>query len=1221
MKTLATLKSLPRPLRWLGYLLTLLIVIALLSWQLLPGYVKQTLEQQVQEKTGRQLKIGEVAFNPLLLSLRLSNLTLFAPDNITPAFSADGLLINLSPTSLFHVAPVIRELVLTRPQLQLVRSQFGSQVVSNFSDVFARLAQHPSKGGAPLRFAVNNIQLQNGAVHLDDQITGGKIQIDALTVGLPFISNFNSATDIFVQPSLSAKVNGNLIDLKGQVKPFSDSHETSLAIDIEQLDLMPLMAFLPKTLPVALKSASFSSHLSWNFFSQKDAQHMTLTGTAGVSNLSMTELSGAPLLKIPAIRLKLRDVNLINDDVGLDLIEIDQPEIWLGLNQQGVLNWLGLQTNKSAAIAVNTAAAAKPAKIAKPVQPAPVAKTAAAQIEIGHLQVINGSVHWSDAAYATPALQMHLAGLNIDAKKISTVTNAAPASVNFSVGGSGKQSVKFVGKVDLGHSEVSGELHLADLALADYQPYVNRILAANLSGSLALHTKLALQNGKFSVNEFSGTLDKLKLQATTAAYGSWSADKIALLNLTMNAENKQARLEQLQLDHLQGDLLRAADGTFNFSHLIKVASSTTNASTIQLSNAANAKASSASPAIASKPWQAVIDKVTLTDSQLQFADASVTPAIQVTADNIGVQIDHVSSSFDQPMQVKLQARMNKSGQFSVQGSATPKALNLTVGMQNLSVATLQPYFTQFLNVTLASGTLTTNGNVSWNAPDALHYTGMLQLANFRSMDKASADDFLKWKLLAIDGITIDMNRQQQTITLAKIALNDFYTRAILSEKGKLNLRDVVIHAQPAVVANTMVSNVATDTAASVPALALAPPSAPAVVRVINIGQISLNNGTINYSDNFIKPHYTMRMTGMTGSVGAINSALAQVAPVSLRGQLDGDAPIAITGSMNPLFAPMMLDINMTATGVDLPHMTTYAAKYAGYPIEKGKLSLDVHYQIQDNKLTATNSLILDQLTFGDKGDSPDATHLPVPFLVSLLTDQDGKINLNLPISGTLNDPEFSLGGLIFKVLEDVLEKIILSPFSLFSHASDGSGDELSYIEFASGSSELSVDSLSKLDTLAKALVQHPKLILDMTGRADMQADDSGLRAYLLDRQIKRLLLDQHPDADPTAIAPAIRAKAIEQLYSAAKFVKPRNALGLAKSLPVADMEQLLLTNISFGEDNLRSLALARESAVRQYLTANAHIGADRMFSIAPKLDASDIKDKGAVTRVDFALEM
>ena len=1227
-----------RLVRWFLYVMSGLLLIALMSWLTVPSVLKKTLEQQVELQTGRVFKVGEVSFNPLTLTVELSHFVFYEADKQNPAVSADNLLVKASFASIFRLAPVISEIKLTHPSIHVVRRQENGQDITNFSDVIARLAKQPSKGGDPVRYSLSNIQVLDGAIHFDDQVVNKQVQIDALALGVPFISNFSSSTDIFVEPHLSAKVDGSFLELKARTKPFVDSHETILAIDFDRFDVTQILPFLPKALPVKVDSAKFSSQLELHFIAQKNSQNVTLSGTASLNDLALSDQSGAPLVKAEAIKVGIHEANLLTQNIQLDTFKIVQPQIWASLNQQGLLNWLALQAPKTVASAdpgdkalgtkvTNKEATAKPepANATKPV------------FSLTNFSLSKGVLHWSDAANAVPTLEIQLVNIAIDAQKLSTSEQAEPAEITIGIGDEGKQRLTFSGTADVAHAAVSGQLELADLALADYQPYLTQHLAASVSGVLGFKTHIAVRDANISLGEFSGQVEQLKLTAAKPEYGAFSADKIGIVNLSLATETKQAKIDEIELKHLRGDVFRGADGMFNFVHLIKpnAKAVATNAPpsmpsaenpTIQKTGA-NAKADA--KANASAPWQASIAKISLTDSNLAFADKSVQPAVSVKLDKLSAQLEQVSSQMDQAIKLALQTNINKTGKFSVNGDASTKAAKLNISLDNFAVATLQPYFTEFLNITLLGGTFSTQGQLAWSAPNALGFKGGLRLANLRSLDKLTSDDFLKWKLLQIDGIDVDLKDKQQTITLGKIALNDFYARTILSESGKLNLNDIVVRSdQPNSAKVSDDSNKARAADANAGSTSVAQPVAvapsPAIARVINIGQISLNGGTINYTDNFIKPHYTMRMASMQGTVGAIHSNVAESAPIDLNGKVDDEAPIAISGSLNPLFAPMLLDIKMTATGVDLPRLTSYSAKYAGYPIIKGKLSLDVEYHIKDNQLSANNSLKLDQLTFGEKNDSPDATSLPVPFLVSLLTDGEGQINLDLPISGTINDPQFSIGGLIVKVLFNVLEKVITSPFSLLSHAlGGGSGEEFSYIEFPSGLAVLDDASKAKLDNLASALQQRPALKLDIIGRADLAADDLGLRAQLLERKIRKLKQADSPDVDTahSVLTPAERAKAIERLYSDAKFDKPRNFLGLTKSLPVEEMEKLIIANTKISEDDLRALAVRRENVVRAYFNDAAHIAPERLFLIAPKLNGTDIKDSGAVTRVDFELKM
>ncbi len=1225
------LPNLPRLLRWLIYAVITILVVAGIAALALPSYLIKTLETQTMQQTGRKLTIDSLGLNLLTLTVDVNGIKFYEANQSDVAFSANELLLKISPASLLHLAPVVREVKLTQPRLQLMRAMQDGKEVTNFSDVIARFANQPSKGGDPVRFSVSNIQLGNGAIALDDRIAGKQVHIDELTLNVPFISNFRTKLDIFVEPYLSAKVDGSKLEIKGHTKPFASTLETNVAIDINRFNLTELVAFSPTPLPYTVKSALLSTQLTLNFSAQKDNQHISLSGTASLDDLALADKDGASLFTTKQINLNVQDADLVNQHVALNSLEVVEPQVWASLDKHGVLNWLPKQENKQAS--------------AKPIDKTPVATNASTDankkagqplIELAHLQIKNGTAHWADAANATPAMELQIANIALDAQHISTKENADPASVTFSFGASGQPQLHFDGKVNPLKASASGQITLADFALEQYQPYVNQIMAANVSGTLALKTQLELQDGNVNLSAFSGSVDELNVQAKQHAYGGISAKKIALDNLSVNSASKLAKLEQLTIDDVRGDVFRDANGTINLMHLMN----SMNSMKKPAQAITPAKASVHKAAVSHKDapaWTAEINEVALNDSHFIFGDKSVKPAVMIKADDLNIKLSNISSKLDHPIKVAMRTTLNKTGKFAVDGSVAEKAMQLNVNVQNFAIAPLQPYFTEFLNISIAKGSVSTKGKLSWKAPAEIQFKGGFKLANLASVDKENAANFLTWKMLDISGIDVALGGKQPTITLGKIDLNNFYARAILSDQGKLNLQSIVVHPQADAAPATPSASAAADAPAASGNVAAVPAQpvqqtqaaqpaqtqtvAPDTKPVITIGEIDLNNGIINYTDNFVKPHYSMRMTGMKGKVGTIRSDQPQSAPIDIDGKVDDKAPIAISGSLNPLFSPMLLDMKLTAAGVDLPNLTTYALKYAGYPIVKGKLSLSVEYHIKDNKLDATNSLMIDQLTFGDKVEGPDATHLPVPFLVSLLTDSNNQINLDLPISGTLNDPQFSIGGLILKVFLNLIGKVITSPFSLLSHAFGGGGEEMAYVEFDPGSATLTQAAKDKLDKLAKVLVQKPQLKMDMTGRADMTVDNAGLREHILDSQIKKSRSMEAEDSDGSVISAADRARAIDKIYSDSKFDKPRNMIGFAKSIPPAEEEKLIIANTKITDDEIRALALRREAVVHAYLTDTEHITPDRLFTIAPKLSGDGIKDKGAISRVDFDLKM
>ncbi|SDP70122.1 protein of unknown function [Ralstonia sp. 25mfcol4.1] len=597
--------------------------------------------------------------------------------------------------------------------------------------------------------------------------------------------------------------------------------------------------------------------------------------------------------------------------------------------------------------------------------------------------------------------------------------------------------------------------------------------------------------------------------------------------------------------------------------------------------------------------------------------------------------------------MKLHAESGRKGVMNVDGQVVPTgpAAQLQLDLRDLDMAPLQPYLADRFNAALRSGTMTLKGKVAYDAPAgkpiAVRFSGNAFAGNVRTVDRISGDDFLRWRALAVNGIDFSMDdaKGPMQVGVSNVALNDFYARVILNANGRLNLQDVM--AGGAEKGQAAPSTSLTQASpASAPEARPAQQAAPATEAAgpkpqIRLGGVTINKGNINFSDFFVKPNYSANLTDMKGSVSKVSSADPTPADLVLDGRLDDDAPVSISGKVNPLGEQLYLDIAAKAAGVELTRLTPYAAKYAGYPITKGKLTVDVAYKIENGKLDAKNHLYLDQLTFGDKVDSPDAVKLPVLLAVSLLKDRNGVIDINLPVSGSLSDPEFSIGGVIMRVIVNLLTKAITSPFSLIASAFGGSGEELGYIEFAPGSSTLTDEGRKKIETVGKALNDRPSLRLEISGRIDPATDADGARRVWLDQRVaeaKQRDLRRSAQAGAQAeegeggdqgakvtVSKQEYPKYVEAVYKRESFKKPKNFIGLNKSLPPEEMERLLLENAPVTDAELRALADQRALAVKQSLERDGKVPDSKLFLTAPKLTAEGIKDKGAPNRVDFSI--
>jgi hypothetical protein len=450
--------------------------------------------------------------------------------------------------------------------------------------------------------------------------------------------------------------------------------------------------------------------------------------------------------------------------------------------------------------------------------------------------------------------------------------------------------------------------------------------------------------------------------------------------------------------------------------------------------------------------------------------------------------------------------------------------------------------------------------------------GPLALAQTRLIDgrRVAGEDLLSWQVLQLDGLQLALAPgAPPRLTVRDAQLDDAYARLIVDVAGRFNLRDlgparVAPAPQPAVVA-------AAASAASAP-----PPE-------IAVERIRVQRGTVDFNDHFVKPSYSARLTELQGSLGAFSTAAATMAPLTMRGKVAGTGLLEMDGQLRP-GSPLALDIRANASDIELAPLSTYAGKYAGHAIERGKLSALLAYQVDTSgQLVASNQITLNQLTFGERVESPDATSLPVRFALALLKDGDGVIDLHLPVSGSLNDPEFSIGGLVWKLFLNLTAKALTSPFSLFT-GSDA--PEESQVAFALASTTLA--TTDQLDRIARLLSDKPGVQLTLTGWADAEREIPALREQRLAAALK---------AENAATPEA----ALRRLYTATPLPnKPRNLLGLAQVLPPAQMRGLLMASYAVDDEALRQLAVARAVAVRDALLARGVPNA-RVFLAAPKL--------------------
>ena len=641
------------------------------------------------------------------------------------------------------------------------------------------------------------------------------------------------------------------------------------------------------------------------------------------------------------------------------------------------------------------------------------------------------------------------------------------------------------------------------------------------------------------------------------------------------------------------------------------------------------RAAQASQQTASTPWALSIGKYAGEGIGLRFEDMTLKPVAVQTVDGLSFLLENVSTAPGERAAVSTRFKINRKGEVALKGGVVlqPLQADVAIDAKAVELLPLQPYFGQFLNVDVTRGQVTVGGDLKvadvskgkGTSPDvSIGFSGNVTVGDFQAVDKLNSADFLRWKSFHFG--KIDVQTAPQSLSIGDIALSDFFARVIVSPDGKLNLMQIVRREGEApseiVPSEAKPSPTASQSDDGKAVAPVAHERAP--LMPMKIGKITLQGGTVRFSDNFIKPNYTANLRQIGGRVSGLSTEPGSVASLELRGSYDNIAPLNVTAKINPLAAKPYLDLQADVKGIEMTSFSSYSGKYAGYAIDKGKLSLFVNYKIENDQLAAENRLFIDQFTFGERVDSPDATNLPVNLAVSLLKNRNGEIDLNLPISGSLNDPQFSVGGLIVKVIVNLFAKALTSPFALLS-AAFGGGEEFSSVDFVPGFARLDDAAIKRLESLAKAMVDRPAIKLEIEGNVVPDVDREGLKRALLEQRVRAVKREEltrkgveTESLDAIQISDKEYPILLERVYGAAKFPKPRNMVGLVKSLPVDEMEKLLLTNTVVGDQELRDLGTARASSVRDWLLERS-VPAERIFTLPPRINeaSADKTDRTA----------
>ena len=1176
-----------------------LAVWAVAGFLVLPPLLRPVLERKLAAQLHRPVTVRSLSINPFALSATLDGLDVKDRGGAGPFLSLERLYVNLEAVSLFRGGPVIRAITVTRPSITVVRREDGTY---NFQDLLDEAA--PEKPSArPLRFSLNNIRVEQGSVDFDDRPMRTKHAVRDIAIGIPFLSNIPSKVEITTQPRFEAKVNGAPFALQGKTKPFSETRETTLDLGLKDVDLPYYLSYVPASVPWKLKAGRLDANLTVSFSQPlRKTPVLRVSGTAAIARLAV-EAAGKPLVACDRFEADLDAFDVFGRRVRIRSLKAVGPEVWIRRESTG---------------GFNVAAASAPAPAARAPK-APEAGGRPMPVEADTIAIERGKVHYEDLALRRP-FRAVLGDVAVAVRGFSTAPGKA-ATLEASAKTDAGETLRNTGTVSAEPMAAEGALEIAGLPLKRYAPFYDPLVRFDVNdGVLDLVTRYRFAAGPGGNTILSGlaaTLRSPKLTKRGEKKPFFQAPSVKLTATSFDLGKRDVTAGELSSAGGSLAVVRDKEGNADLTRLMAE------------------PAPGAPEAPPSAPWALSVRRLALERYTIRVQDYANERPARYAITNANLALENLSTAPGAKALLSVRFGIDGRGMASAKGPVgiRPTFASLRADVKGLDLVPLEPYVLSGLRLSLARGLLSGAGTLSFRedarGKASVGFAGKALVSKLLALDQATRLDFFKWETFSLDGLKAGYN--PTFLQVGQLAITGLGCDVVVEPDGTVNLSKVVgkpLPAEPEEEAPGPTAAAEAVAAAAPTPAAPSPAAAPAEDKVpIRIDTLVLNGGQIGLADHFVRPNYSATLTDLNGRMTGLSTQEGTVADLDLRGTLAGHSPLQIAGKVNPLAATAFADVTASFRGIDLPPFTPYSGKYAGYEIARGTLTMEVAYKLQDRKLSAQNRFLVDQFEFGQRVESRDATKLPVRLAVSLLKDRNGQIDLDLPIEGSLDNPKFRIGKIIWQVLGNLIAKAATSPFSLLGKLLGGKGEEMSSVDFADGSETLDEAGRKKLDALAKALNDRPALKLEAAGRFSGDKDLEGMRHLRLERQVKAQKLsdlsrkgEAPGSVDAVTLAENEYAAYLAKAYKKAKFKKPRNALGIAKEVPPAEMESLMLANIPVTDGDLRQLALARANTVKDYLVGPGKVDASRVFVLEPADKPAAPAEKASASRVDFILK-
>jgi uncharacterized protein involved in outer membrane biogenesis len=911
------------------------------------------------------------------------------------------------------------------------------------------------------------------------------------------------------------------------------------------------------------------------------------TFSVALTGFEIQEPDRTPMVGFQELFVDFEGTSLVRSAYTFDEIRLTLPFGLVHLRADGTLNLLGLAPPASE-------------QPSQPVEPEGNAQRAPLPpVEIRLLSIQRGVIEYRDDTKQQP-ITIDVVPIEITLRNFGTRRggeNAYAFSAEFGQG----EVLAWEGTLHLDPLESDGHVSLSHVDLTTFWPSLrDRFRFDIVSGTFLVdaryHVDLHQAPVNLLVNDAKIELADFQLSEAGSRDPVVTLPSVGVHGIRLDLPKRELGIDRVSLTGADVRAWLAEDGVINFKPLF---------APVPAPEQASRPTEAPAPAATGPPWTVEVQAVEVERSQVEFEDRTLATPAQVTVENLQMSAKDLHVPLSGSIPVTAGFTLNQQGTFEGRGSVQldPLQASLSLKLAHIGLRPFQPYLDRTMQVDIMDGEVELDGEVTYRSRSEsepmLRYVGQVGVNKLHVAERVSGKEFLGWTALGLQKVALDVSPTK--VKIGEIALRDPAVRLVTEKDGSLNLSNLMRKTEPQAAE-------ATPPPAARESLGKKTAPTPVDIDVVRLSKLSAT-----FIDESIDPVVATGITDLSGTIKGLSSKQVAKAQVALAGEVDEVAPIKIQGQINPLSEDAYTHLTFLFQGVDLTAVSPYAGKYVGYPITKGKLSLDLMYQVSKKQLVGENKVLVDQLTFGEKTDSPDATSLPVRLAVGLLKDRRGRIDIDLPVRGDLNEPDFRYGRVVLNALVNLITKVATSPFSALGGLVGGGGEDLQFIEFTAGSEDLREAEQRKIDSIANALQERPALRVDVIGTADPVSDRDALAMQKISADVQRRFTQGGTKNLQAVLSPSHEFELLSDLYAEKLGKQPmkKEELPGGKSvervLTADELRQQLVPAMGVEESELRLLAQGRAKAIRERLIEQGGLPEDRVFLVEVELAQSEGK--------------